>query len=355
MRSAHHGDKSISRIVDRRPAEEGQTLVVASFFFVVLISLAGVLIDGGNYLLERRDMQGVADAAAMAGAREIPRSSGLAENMARDYIVNQNSAEGATARRIDVSGNRIEVVTERRVEGAFTQFLGVETPTVSARAVAEYSQAAALEAMLPLAMMRDSYTIGANTEIKTDTNNTGNRGAIKPHGGNANCDRSSGANDFANFVKTSKYGGVDACAVMPGQTVETETGNMAGKAREGFNARIGTNSQSFDDVFEIDPQQPDRYKAKDPTSPRIGIVPVIENEDRSTTWPKGQSTPVRIVAYVLVYIGHTGRAGNPAHTNNGKEVWVTPLKTILPENLRAEYSQTFNGFDDAPVSIRLVD
>lgn len=340
--------------ITRQHSQEGQTLVTVTLFFGILIALAGVLVDGGTWMVERRDMQGVADSAALAGVRELPRGEAMARFVAEDYIEGKNAADDASVQSISVDGNRLTAVAHREVPGMFTGLFGIETPDISATATAEFSQVGALERMLPLALMRDSYTIGENTEIKTAANNTGNRGAIAPHGGTSTCEKSAGANDFEAFILTSEYGGTDACSVLPGETVMTETGNMAGKARSGFNRRIGSNSQSFDDVFEIDPQMPDHYYVKDVDSPRLGIVPIIENTDGTTNWPGG-SKPVKIVGYVLVYIGHTGEPGNPPYTNNGKEVWVTPLKTILPEDMNADYSQQFNNALDAPVSFRLVE
>jgi Flp pilus assembly protein TadG len=52
-------------------AERGQTLVVMVFAIVGLLVAAGLTIDGGQALLERRRMQNAADAAALAGTRRL--------------------------------------------------------------------------------------------------------------------------------------------------------------------------------------------------------------------------------------------------------------------------------------------
>jgi hypothetical protein len=61
-------------------AEHGQTLVIFVFAIIGLLVMVGLAIDGGTVLLERRRMQNAADAAALAGTRE------LAELMCDDSV-----------------------------------------------------------------------------------------------------------------------------------------------------------------------------------------------------------------------------------------------------------------------------
>jgi len=51
---------------DRHGREDGQLLVIFALALVALIGMVGLIIDGGDTSLQRRDMQNVADAAAMA-------------------------------------------------------------------------------------------------------------------------------------------------------------------------------------------------------------------------------------------------------------------------------------------------
>jgi hypothetical protein len=52
-------------------AEHGQTLVIFVFAIVGLLAMVGLAIDGGTVFLERRRMQNAADAAALAGTRQL--------------------------------------------------------------------------------------------------------------------------------------------------------------------------------------------------------------------------------------------------------------------------------------------
>jgi hypothetical protein len=65
-------------------------------------------------------------------------------------------------------------------------------------------------------------------------------------------------------------------------------------------------------------------------SPRVGWIPIIENLDGSTEWPNGNSD-FRVLGYLMVYIGDRD-AGSPypPYSDNGKEVWLTPVAAAMP-------------------------
>ena len=51
-----------------RPHERGQMLALFAICLIAIIAMTGLVIDGGLTMVQRRDQQNVADAAAMAGA-----------------------------------------------------------------------------------------------------------------------------------------------------------------------------------------------------------------------------------------------------------------------------------------------
>lgn len=63
-----------SAIVGFHRAERGQTLIVLSLMFVVLIGLAAMVTDAGLAYWNRRFLQNAVDAAALAGANELARA-----------------------------------------------------------------------------------------------------------------------------------------------------------------------------------------------------------------------------------------------------------------------------------------
>lgn len=69
----------------RNFSESGQALALFTLMLAVLVSFMVLVFDVGAYMVERQDLQNVVDAAALAGAQELPDDVVAAEAMARDY------------------------------------------------------------------------------------------------------------------------------------------------------------------------------------------------------------------------------------------------------------------------------
>jgi hypothetical protein len=339
----------------QRHDESGQAIIVFAVFLVVLLCFVGVLVDGGMYYVERRDMQGAADAAALAAIREMPANPSQAAARANEYAGSRNSDAGGHLLSYTPSDNNRRVTVRVGKTGTqnFGALMGLDAPDISATATARVQMMGARPGMLPIAFMRDRFTIGTNEEIKWDDPGGGNRGAIAPEK-QPSCSDASGANDFRNLIMGQAHGGIDACATPIAETLDTEPGQMAGATRQGFDARLAGNQQSFNDVFKVDPVT-GFHTIEDPSSPRIGIVPIIENSNGTNVWPNGRSAPIRILGYMLVYIGKTDTGGNPAYTENGKSVWMTPVRPLLPEDFEDGGFVDYNADLPSPVVFRLVD
>lgn len=337
-----------------RTEEAGQTLVVFVIFLMVCVMFVGLVVDGGMYFFERREMQGTADAAAMAAVRELPGSVGEADTAARDYVTNQNGVAGGVVRDLQFSdGNRrVEILVGKAGTSSFGEVLGISRPEIAARAVARVQMMGPRPGMLPFGFMRGTYTIGENTEVKWDDPGSGNRGALAPDM-MPNCGNASGANDFRDLIKSSEFGGVDACPTPLQATLDTEPGNMAGPTRQGFDQRIGGDGQGYGTLVGTDPGT-GFQTIEDPNSPRIGMVPIIENLDGTTGWPTGRAE-IRIIGYMMVYIGNRDVPGSPAYSNGGKSVWMTPIRPILPDEFATDNFIDFDNDIPSPVVYRLVE
>jgi Predicted membrane protein (DUF2134). len=111
---------------------------------VVLLGIAGVVVDLGNARQHRLQAQAAADAAALAGAGELKAhaTAAAARAAAEDYAArNGFSAGGVSVRVPPTSGNHIgesrcvEVLTTGEVPTTFGRVLGRDSLTVGARAV----------------------------------------------------------------------------------------------------------------------------------------------------------------------------------------------------------------------------
>lgn len=113
--------------------QDGQALVLVALLMVVLMGFAAFAVDVGMARAARTKMQGAADAAALAGAQELP-STGNARDKAEKY----GEANGAHVVTVDPTygPNQIEVLCTRNVPYVFARVLGFRDVDVTGRAVA---------------------------------------------------------------------------------------------------------------------------------------------------------------------------------------------------------------------------
>jgi hypothetical protein len=79
--------------------ENGQILILSLMLFVLLLGFLAIVTDVGFFLHRRERVQNIADAAALAGAQELPQDTDLAEDVARTWA-DRNGLDGNT---LDIS------------------------------------------------------------------------------------------------------------------------------------------------------------------------------------------------------------------------------------------------------------
>ncbi|MFC2145224.1 pilus assembly protein TadG-related protein [Actinomycetota bacterium] len=83
--------------------QEGQVVVIVAILIIVFVGMTALVVDVGSLYQERRDLQTVADAAALAGAQELPDRD-EAKQKAIEYAENYR----------ELSSINIEVIIEKR-------------------------------------------------------------------------------------------------------------------------------------------------------------------------------------------------------------------------------------------------
>ncbi len=124
--------------------ESGQAIVLVAVLMAGLVAVVGLVTDGGLVFSQRRDLQNVADAAALAGAMQLDegvyRASGevlLNEPAARQAAVQYLEAEGDLSYSVVVGPTRVEVAVSRQASTGFLRVVGINGVKISANASAE--------------------------------------------------------------------------------------------------------------------------------------------------------------------------------------------------------------------------
>jgi len=343
------GGKTGSQVGTRR-AERGQALIMFALAAGVLFGFVAMAIDVGMILHERRVLQNAADAAALAGALELPDSAALAGDQAQEWA-KSNGIDLASGDELDITispdNTSVTVEVRRETSFIFGRVLGLVSTEVHADATARVGSPLALSGILPFGVLESAINYdGTPTVIKYDASNpsTGNFGPIRVDG--------SGSAVLEESIMYGTQTGVCAQSQPACQdpTVPTQTGNTISAARNGFNYRFNNTSADCDEFTDVLIPRGDGTYNVDPSchpfasdSLLLVLIPVIDD------FPNG-SQPVTIKYFTAMFLNSM----SPGKcTGISCEITGTFVKTVFDPTTDA----TFGVYD--PVSgiefVRLVE
>jgi len=282
-------------------------------FMFSLLGIAGVTIDVGNWLQSRQSLQAAADAAALAGASQIPSGWGTAQaSAAAEFGKNSRAGDAASYANSSelTNSDSVTVTATRSTPTYFTRLFGLSSITVTAQARAtleSFQTVASNQDVMPWGVMKGSYTPGQSYSIYTD-NSSSNNGALSlPYVNNANCPVPNGANPYRDEID----GNLNACPVSVGEQLDVKPGQNAGPTRQGIDSRI-TTWESVDQIVQWGANG--QATLLDPTSKQLILIPIVEDPNGGTNWLNGSGW-VRVVGFAWFII-----TPSPGYTDNGKTV-----------------------------------
>jgi Flp pilus assembly protein TadG len=123
----------------RLKSERGQAFVLVAVAMVMCLGMAALVLDVGNWFRDKRRLQGTVDAAALAGAQQLPDDSAGAQSQALNYA-NKNGGDVAGADIVISSqyqpNDTIAVTGQRNDPGIFTKVIAIPGADITARAKA---------------------------------------------------------------------------------------------------------------------------------------------------------------------------------------------------------------------------
>ncbi len=286
-----------------------------------VLGMCALAIDVGSWYQQKQALQAAADAAALAGASQLPAGWAAAQGAAdHSYLQNGRTSDTVTVSQSSnlAANDSVTVTARRQASGFFVRLFGITSVnvSVSSRATVEsYTTFSSTGNVMPFAVMQNQYTLGTSYTIFGDGSSS-NNGSISPdiHAGSA-CATANGANDLSDTISGADI----ACAISVGDTVETKTGLSTGKVSQGLNDRMSGGWKTFDQIVRSDGNG--HYTLLDPTSPQLVVIPVVLNTSGGTTWPTGHSS-VRIVGFAWFVITGCGDPSKLGPCDNSDGKWV---------------------------------
>lgn len=128
------------RLANSRSGERGQALVVWALALVALVGMAGLTLDGSNTVEHRRKLQNAADAAAFAGAYDLPGGPTQATTDSTQWLTKNNFGSTGdavvtnTVSTTNFANDTITVSLKRNVPYSLARVLGISSADVTATA-----------------------------------------------------------------------------------------------------------------------------------------------------------------------------------------------------------------------------
>jgi Flp pilus assembly protein TadG len=126
-------------IFARLKSERGQAFVLVAVAMVMILGMAALVLDVGNWFRDKRRLQGTVDAAALAGAQQLPDDASAAQSQALSYA-NKNGGDVAGANIVISSqyqaNDTIAVSGARTDAGIFSKVIAIPGADITATAKA---------------------------------------------------------------------------------------------------------------------------------------------------------------------------------------------------------------------------
>jgi Flp pilus assembly protein TadG len=219
--------KTIRIIRNRLACEKGQIAVIAALVLIVAMGMMAFVIDEGSVYQTRRDLQTVADSAALSGAQELPKNPALAVQAAVSYAALNNftiSSSDVVISNTYVNNDTIIVTAVNpSTKLYFAGIFGQNTATVAATATAMVGRPENFTGVVPWGVVQDKWVPGVEYPLNEDK-----FGALSFNG------ESTGGSVYRDNIANGYSGTLEI-----GSMVDFLNGFKSGPTIQGTESRIG--------------------------------------------------------------------------------------------------------------------
>lgn len=268
--------------------EYGQVAIIFALFIISLLGISALVVDMGSLYQERRHLQTVADAAALAGAQNLPENPDLAIQNAIGYAAMHNVAISEDDIQVSQTYVANDTITVTSIDPDaplyFARVFGMNTTPVVATATATVNSPLSMRGLMPWTIPVAPYggeegiisgaiyalKLGAGPLEEPEEEVPLPPGRIWGQFQAMEFD-GPGAKEYEENI-------INGCEqeIVIGEWYPTKPGNVAGPTKQGVNTRIGSDDHSFFDGEVIGVDENGKYYVKDGDCPRVVFVPFID-------------------------------------------------------------------------------
>jgi Flp pilus assembly protein TadG len=278
----------------RRREEKGQAAVLTVVCLAVMLGMAALVLDVGAWFRTDRKLQATADAAALAGAQDLPKSVGAGKAAALDYA-NRNgghvAASDITVSTSFTANDTIAVKATKTDPGFFSKILGIDTVNINAHAKARIDTPYSVQYVAPMVVSC-------------------------AHGLIQNCNNNGRMPDFdkdttLNFSKMGAPGAFGMLNLSKGNGTPG-TSEEAAWIRTGYDANLDVNKDYRSDPGAKFSSQDIRSALQSRVDNGIPLLFPVFEKDKSLTEGGGQIAKYYVIGWIAFHITSFEIHGNDA-------------------------------------------
>lgn len=216
--------------------ERGSTTVITALAMTAILGFSALVIDIGLIFIERTKLSNAIDAAALAGAQELPSNPEKAIQVAKQYTNKNGILSDQIQISVEQDNTLLRVTGLKKVNHVFAKVLGINETQVNVTSAVKVGPVTAVyDGIRPFVVEEQNFQYGQRVVLKegAQDGSIGNYGAVALGG--------TGSTIFLNNVKYGFKGKLEV-----GQLIDTEPGNMSGATVDGINFITSFDNCTFD-------------------------------------------------------------------------------------------------------------
>ncbi|MCY6371179.1 TadE/TadG family type IV pilus assembly protein [Clostridium ganghwense] len=223
--------------------EDGSALVLFTLFFVIIIGIAGLVIDGGLLFTTKSHLKKTANAAVLSGAQELTNSDNSVNEVVLEILKAHEEENNLKEIYIETNNEyKVRVVLEKEVPLKFLTLFKINSMTITVSSSAELVPMSRGQGAVPLGIDKNiplEYLKEYKLKVDSGDSEYGNFGILALSG--------VGANLYEQDLTYGYEGEIEV-----GDIINTQTGNISGKTRDAVNFRINSCPHPIDDINHRD-------------------------------------------------------------------------------------------------------
>lgn len=256
--------------------ERGSSIIITALLMVVMVGVAGLVIDMGILYKTKSSLNKTVNAAVLSGAQELINSDSMVQEVVKEILNADGEGESLKSINIDRDGSyKLSVVLEKEVPLYFLRLFKLYSMKVYSSSTAELATMSRAEGAVPLGIDESiplEYMKEYSLKVDSGDSTYGNFGILALSGAGAML-----------YEQDLSYGYKDEIKV--GDIITTQTGNISGKTRDAVNFRINSSPYLEGDITHRN-------------NPRIILVLVYQPYEVSSN----QLKKVKITGFAYFYI-----------------------------------------------------